>query len=295
MAEIGLVGVANAAVTKVGGRQFAPSKSAAKEQNHLTETVIDRLRYALPILRLAPSAVIGALATILGMSVCCPARALVPVPVVSCTGDLPPDPTSLPQDNQIMVDLPSWVATELEMYIFTSGMMLGPRGWKCQTHTDLQGYYGTVSIVPPNENDHLYEIKEIFNTADVNPQAAAIVDEWAFAYFPDVMGKYTYYPIGGGSPITTDPLSAYGTDALKRSSPMVVTYTTPAHHPGIGDDIIFDTGMPADRAVSTPIRGFVKMIMDKGAAVHMDLFAIALPASLSDGVSYIQDQAETLN
>lgn len=224
-----------------------------------------------------------------------PAEAHIAVPAVSCSGDLSPDPESLPQGNQIMVELPSSVATELGMYIFASGMMLGPRGWKCQTKTDIQGYYSIVLIYPPKEDDHLHEIKEIFNTADVNPQAKAIVDEWAYAYFPDVLGKYTYYPVGGGSPVTTDPLSVYGTDTLKHSSSMIVKYTTPANHPGIGDDIIFDTGMPVDRAVGIPIKGFLKMTVDKGDAVQMDLFAIVLPESLSGVSSYIQSQAETLN
>lgn len=231
----------------------------------------------------------------LWISIIFPAGAHIVVPAAGCSGDLSPDPTSLPQNGQIIVKLPKSVARELEMYIFASGMMLGPRGWKCQAQTDLQGYHYIVSIYPQKDSNHLSEIKEIFNAADVNPQAKAIVDEWAYAYFPDVMGKYAYYPASGDSPITIDPLSVYGTDILKRSSSMTVTYTTPANHPGIGDDIIFDTGMPVDRTVSTPITGFLKMTMNKGDAEQMDLFAIVLPERLSRISPYIQSQAETLD
>lgn len=213
--------------------------------------------------------------------------ALVDIPAVGCNGDLAPDAASLPRDRQIDADVPVFDASDLEFYVSAGPLTLAPRGWVCDTVAD--GFEGTVSIHPQHSKS--YGLTEVYIDGDSNNHTQANMDSWTNAYFANEMKKET---LAGNGPISTESIKKYPTDKLKSKSSLVITYTTPANHLGVGNDILFGFGFgegwPRKHTTLVTIKGFLKLFTRPGySADHLELFAISSPSKLSNIASFIEN------
>lgn len=229
---------------------------------------------------------LGGLAALLGLGICSPAMAQVTVPVVRCTGNFSPAQTPLPDKSQFKIDAPALVAAQLELYYVYPGMMLGPRGWRCERDTGEGVFAFVVTLLPPDETDQAHGIAEVSLIDAGSYDSPEELYHWVNAYFPDAVQHEA--DMGYGPP-TTASLKTYPTDKINYLPSLYITsgqgiqypwtwratYRTPANHVGVGTEILFwfghdlfgpgdDGPIPRFKAITAPIQGILKLINGGG-------------------------------
>lgn len=234
------------------------------------------------------------------------ALAQISVPDIACVRDATLIQGHLPKERQIKIDLPDSVAKSLEVYNYSSGFMLGPRGWNCRLH-DQEGYF-ILSIRPSDKRDRTYGITYVFVYGKWGSYKEGNIYSYANSYFPNEIKREISE---GFVPSTDNAAPLYKFDMLKNMPPLysvipdnkdisgvAVAYITPAYQLGVGTNILFglgeSEGLPSKRTSSARIQGFIKLNLSLKVESG-DLFAISLPENLSGLVNQIQSYAEIVN
>lgn len=277
-----------------------------------------------------------------------PAMGQVPIPAVACTGNMGPQPASIPKDNKVEADIPKTAASQLAMYLFNGGMtptpsgkyifkanmLLGPRGWKCQS---VQGQ--AIAILPPDTRDISEGIVYVslvgdsgFEDTNRKPMLVdSDVSPWANAYFPEQMKKAVlaeHWPQRGVHPPTDLSFHRYAADRLSYWAPLrvafpwydstmqyyyqenfIASYITPANHWGVGDEILFgfgrgwfgwgDFGYPYNghqMPPGAPINVPIQGYLDfsSDTDIEISLFAVAINKEASALLPYILGYGQKL-
>lgn len=176
------------------------------------------------------------------------------VPFVGCPSHGLAGPVAAPADAPQSIAAPAASARRLALYRGRSLGVLAPRDWQCKA---VYGAIGTTLLITPQALDwtELHTdgpaIQAVFVVGDTGGriESASI----AARFFPELMRDYILR-VSAHAMVPVDRLMAvtpYPEDRVKRLSPTLVQFETPANREGFGTDSLLNrSGQPVSGLVA---------------------------------------------
>jgi len=238
---------------------------------------------------------IGTLVTLIIIGACGPARSQVTVPAVSCSGDWDQTRVPLPIDGKIGVSFSSSVASRFEMYLYDTGMMLGPRSWHCSE--SIRATFIAIRIYPSSGGQDGPGISMQAWVGE-DPWANQSIIQLAGRYFPSIIdSQYVINLLNDDPDLASEKVlgaqkflvPAYSTDQLKYLNSSELEFVTPSGKIGLGA-IAFDANGDTKSRQTSSLEtvGVVCLVDEPRPAYQLLMFSIRLSKKDSDLLGAIQ-------